>query len=164
MSKKQDMQRLIRAYRDETGEREVDMHKVAKWAVGKGWPLPRPVSPIEILAKEFTSAAREEIRHDAETGQPYRANHSIKVTHGDEQLHLWIDIDEAPRSQIFMSLQNRREQMVGDGYMLTLDAEHWNRINPDEEPIQLEMDLTLDIEIRKNWPEDDEKKGGGGGK
>jgi len=36
------MQRLIRAYKDETGERELDMHKVAKWAVGKGWTLPRP--------------------------------------------------------------------------------------------------------------------------
>ena len=29
MSKKKDMQRVIRAYKDETGERELDMHKVA---------------------------------------------------------------------------------------------------------------------------------------
>jgi hypothetical protein len=61
MSKRKDMQRLIRAYKDETGELALDMHKVAKWAAGKGWPLPTPPDPLEILAKQFTEAAREEV-------------------------------------------------------------------------------------------------------
>jgi len=43
----------------------------------------------------------------------------------------------------------RREQMVSDGYNLTLDLDHWNSVNPDKELIQLPMDLTLDVEIRK---------------
>ncbi len=49
----------------------------------------------------------------------------------------------------------RREQMVSDGLQLTYDADHWNANNPDQKPIQLEMDFTLDIEWRKN-SEDDE--------
>jgi hypothetical protein len=126
------MQRLIRAYKDETSEREIDMHKVAKFAAGKGWPLPLPPSPLDLLAKQFSDAAREEIRHDKKTGRPYRANHAIIQGVGSAQLHLWIDIDEAPRDRILKSLVMRREQMVGDGLQLSLDQDHWNSINPKD--------------------------------
>jgi hypothetical protein len=157
MSKRREMQRVIRAYKDETGEREVDMHKVAKWAISKGWPLPKPASPLDLLAKEFTGAAREEIKYDKETGSPYRVYHSITVKQGETQLHLFIDIDEAPRSQILKSLISRREQMVGDGLQLTFDMEHWNRVNSKEAPIEIPMDLTPDIEWRKNAPPEEEE-------
>ena len=48
--------------------------------------------------------------------------------------------------------------MVGDGLQLTLDADHWNSINPAEEPIKLEMDFFFDIELRKNAPDEDDKE------
>ncbi|WP_206605438.1 hypothetical protein [Rhodoblastus acidophilus] len=150
------MQRLIRAYRDETGKREIDMKEVAKWAVGKGWPLPTPKSPIDILAQNFSEAAREETRRDTKTGRPYRANHSFSVTQGNQQLHLWIDIDEADRGPMLKSAVTRREQMVGDGLQLTLDLMHWNSINPDKPPIELPMDLTFDIELRLSAPDEDD--------
>jgi hypothetical protein len=161
MSKRKDMQRMIRAYRDETGEHELDMKRVAKWAAGKGWPLPRPHDPLEMLAKEFTEAAREEVGHDKKTGKPFRIYHALKVSHGDTQLHLFVDIEEATRDQMTVSLVNRREQMVSDGLMLTYDQDHWNAEHPSEEPIQLPMDLTFDIELRKNNDDDEEGSGGG---
>ena len=55
------------------------------------------------------------------------------------------------------SLVQRREQMVGDGLQLTLDALHWNSIHPSEEPINLPLDFTDDVEWRINAP-DEEKK------
>ena len=55
------------------------------------------------------------------------------------------------------STVNRREQMVSDGVQLTFDLEHWNSINPSEEPIALPMDLTPDIEWRKNAEDDDDE-------
>lgn len=67
----------------------------------------------------------------------------------------YVDIDEASRPQMHKSAVHRREQMISDGYNLTLDLEHWNSVNGDKEPIQLPMDLTMDIEIRKA-SEDDE--------
>lgn len=155
MSKKAEMQRLIRAYKDETSEREVDMKKVAKWAAGKGWPLPTPKDPLELLAKQFSEAAREETKRDRVTGRPYRVNHSFVVTQGGEQLHLWIDIDEAERGPFLKSAVTRREQMVGDGTQLTLDIMHWNSVNLDQKPIDLPMDLTFDIELRLNAPNED---------
>lgn len=155
MSKKREMQRLIRAYKDETKERELDMHKVAKWAVGKGWTLPKPPDPMEVLAREFSTAAREVIEYDKATGRPYRVYHALKAAHGGTQLHFFVDIEEATRSQMQVSLVNRREQMVSDGLMLTYDQDHWNSAHPTEEPIQLPMDLTFDIELRKSVPEED---------
>ena len=147
------MQYIIREYRKSTGKRQVDMHDVARFAVSRGWPLPKPKDPFDLLARSFTRAARQEVKPDSATGKPYRANHAVMVGKDGQHRWVWVDIDEAERSIIYKSLQHRREQMVDDGYQLTLDAEHWNRINPNEKPIQLEMDMTLDIEWRKNAPE-----------
>jgi hypothetical protein len=158
-TKHQEMQRLIRLYKDETGKKEVNMHDVAQFAVDKGWPLPRPIAALDRLAKEFSQAAREEVRHDRKTGKPYRANHAVTEGYGTRQMTLWVDIDEAPRKPMLKSLVQRREQMVGDGLQLTLDALHWNNINPTEEPINLPLDLTDDVEWRMNAPDDDQKAG-----
>jgi len=155
LSKHHEMQSVIRQYRDETGETDVDMKKVAQFAVQHlGWPLALPIDPIEMLAKEFARAAREEIRYDQETGKPYRVNHSIPATAG--QMRLWIDIDnpQTTRTKMLKSLISRREQMVGDGLQLSFDADHWNSINPNEEPIQIPLDFTEDIEWRKNAPDE----------
>lgn len=147
------MQGVIRLYKEKTGQSEVDMRKVAEFAVSIGWRLPAPVSLIDRLAREFSQAAREEIRYDQQTGKPYRANHVIVQKQGATQLHLWIDIDEAPRKPMVKSLIMRREQMVADGLQLTLDADHWNAIHPSEEPIQIPMDFTDDVQWRKNAPD-----------
>lgn len=155
MSKTADMQRLIKYYKDETGEQEVDMHKIAKYAIQKGWPMPKPKDPLDMLASQFSKAARQEVRHDKSTGKPYRANHALPVKQGNTQLTLWIDIDEAPRKSIHKSLVNRREQMVGDGLQLTLDADHWNCLHKNEEPIIMPMDFTDDVEWRKNAPDEE---------
>lgn len=154
-TKNQERQRVIRYYKEATGKTEVNMKDVVQFAITKmGWPVPAPISPIDRMAKEFSQAAREEIRHDKKTGKAYRANHVISTMQGEEQFHLWIDIDEAPRKSIHKSLIARREQMVGDGLQLTLDADHWNNIHPEEEPIHIPMDFTEDIEERKNAPDE----------
>ncbi|GGI18176.1 hypothetical protein [Oxalicibacterium faecigallinarum] len=152
-TKKQEMQRIIHLYREETGEKEIDMHDVALFAMKKGWPMPKPETPLERLAKQFSEAAREEVRRDAITGRPYRAN--LAISGGSQQGAFWVDIDEAPRKHAHKSFVQRREQMVGDGLQLSFDVDHWNSINPTEEPIVMPMDLTLDIEWRKNAPDDD---------
>ncbi|MGD0757578.1 MAG: hypothetical protein ABR921_01640 [Candidatus Sulfotelmatobacter sp.] len=152
------MQRLIRYYKEQTGKTEINMHEVAQFAVDQGWPLPRPIAAIDRLAKEFSKAAREEIRHDEKTGKPYRANHAFLTSQGSMQSTLWVDIDEAPRKPMLKSLVQRREQMVGDGLQLTLDAMHWNSIHPKDEPIDLPLDLGPDVEWRINAPDEEEKK------
>ena len=150
MSKKADMQRLIRHYKDETGEFQVDMKKVAKFAEIVGWKMPVPKDPLDILAQELARAARDELKHDKTTGRPYRVNHAFPQKQGQQTVFVWVDIDEAPRNVMLKSLNLRREQMIGDGLQLSYDADHWNALHPDQSEIQLEMDLAFDIEIRKH--------------
>jgi len=129
------------------------MKEVAEYAVkNMGMKVPPPVTGIDRLAREFSQAAREEIKHDATTGNPYRVNHVLHVKQGEEQFSLWIDIDKAPRKDMWKSLIVRREQMVADGLQLTFDGDHWNNVNTKEEPIRLVMDFTEDIEERKSAP------------
>lgn len=161
MSKKQDMQRFIRHYKDETGEHEIDMRKVAEYARRMGWKMPTPPSALDLLAKQFTDAAHEERRYDKKTKKPYRVYHAIPAS-GQPSLFNYVDIDEATRPQMHKSSIMRREQMVSDGYNLMLDLDHWHRVNPKEQPIQLPMDLTLDIEIRRAADDDEEPEPGEG--
>lgn len=154
MSKTEERQRFIRYWKDQTGETEVDMRKVAELAQKMGWDMPTPPSPLEILTKQFTAAAHEERRYDKKTKKPYRVYHALPVS-GQPNLFYYVDIDEATRIQMWKSSVHRREQMIGDGVNLVRDVEHWNRINPDQEPIQMEMDLTLDIAIRQAADEEE---------
>ena len=159
LSKVAERQRLIRAYRDETGETEIDMKRVAQFAVSKGWPLPKPADPLDTLAKLFSDAARLKIRSDGATGNPYRANHAIpKRSESGQMSFSWVDIDDPKTKPTSMraSLVMRREQMVDDGLQLTFDMEHWNSIRPEADRIELPMDLTMDIEIRRAAMDDDE--------
>lgn len=157
MSKRKERQRLIRAYKEETKVTEIDMRKVALWAVKRGWPLPTPPDPIDLLTKQFSDDAREVISYDKATGKPYRVYHAVKQAHGGTQLHFFVDIEEATRPQMHMSLYNRREQMVSDGVMLTYDQDHWNAAHPSEEPIQMVLDLAFDIELRKSADDRDDE-------
>jgi len=149
-TKRQEMQRLIRLYRDKTGKESVEMHDVAKFAASMGWPLPTPKSPIDRLAEQFSSAARDEIRHDEVTGRPYRANLAVTEHVGGTQTTFWTDIDEAPRKIAHKSFQQRREQMVGDAVQLTFDVMRWNRVHESEETIVMPLDFADDVEWRIN--------------
>jgi len=75
---------------------------------------------------------------------------------GRQLAFVWIDIDEAPRAKIFKSLMQRREQMIGDGLQLTLDSDHWNSVNPTEDPLVIPMDFEDDIKWRKNAPDEED--------
>lgn len=58
---------------------------------------------------------------------------------------------------MWKSTVNKREQVVGELWRMTIDTEHWSRVNPGEAPIQVPLDFTFDIEWRKNAPNEDEK-------
>lgn len=157
MTKAQQMQNIIKRYREETGKESINMHDVAKYAAGMGWPLPKPKTALERLAEQFSSAAREEVRKDEITGKPYRANLAVTTWHGSQQMTLWTDIDVAPRHVAHKSFQQRREQTVGDIVQLTFDVMHWNRVNETEEEIVMPTDFTDDVLWRINAPDEEEK-------
>ncbi len=156
MNKTKQMQNLIHRFRDETGKQSYEMREVVEFAVKMGWPVPEPKDPMEQLANEFSKAAREETRIDDKTGRAHRANLAVKTWHGGKQLTLWSDIDDAPRPFAHKSFQQRREQMVGDAVQLTVDVEHWNARNKNEEQIEMPLDFGPDVQYRLNADDDAE--------
>lgn len=149
-TKAERMQRFARYYREKVG-RDATMKEVAEAAVKAGWPLPKPKDPVELLAKEFSKAESEEIKHDEVTGDPYRANICYDEAQGRR---VWGDIDKASRDKMHKNYILRRENMVGDGLQLTLDLNHWNRINPADAPIEADLDLTDDVLWKLNAPKE----------
>lgn len=146
------MQRFIRHFREVTGKTEIDMKEVALAAIKMGWKLPKVPTQEEILSKQFSEAAREETRIDGKTGKPYRVNHAVNLG----QQTFWIEIETAKRKHMHKAATQKREQSVGELYQVVLDLDHWNRVHPKEEPITVQTDLTLDIELRKHVSEDEQ--------
>ncbi len=65
------------------------------------------------------------------------------------------DADQTPTKLRQTSLAMRRERIIGDIRQLMRDAEHWNRRNPTEEPIQLYLDeLLAELESESNTPKE----------
>lgn len=154
VTKNEELQRLIQLYKQETCNKTIDMDLVADWAIKKGVNAPKPKTAKELLAIQFAKAAREEHRRDPKTGWSYRANHALRVSNGDgKQLNLWVDIDDATRPQMLLSLTNRRQQMVGDGTQLKIDERIWNNRNQDQKSINMILDFTDDVEERLNSPD-----------
>jgi hypothetical protein len=151
MATRKEKQAFLRHYRDVTGIKELNMHEVAKLAQSMGWEMPVPSDPLELLAKQFADAAREETRQDSKTGKSYRVYHAVPID-GDGQQFFWVDIDEAPRKHMVKAAFARREQAIGDMVQLTLDLDHWNQKNPNEEPIIAVKDLTEDVNERLAGP------------
>lgn len=151
-TKSEKMQDFVRFVKEKHGVVSVDMRTVAAEAEKLGWKMPKPKTPIDLLAAQFSDAQREEIRKDEETGHPYRANLAVSTWKDNVQSVLWTDIDVAPRHTAHMALSQYRKQMIGEAVQMTLTADHWNRKNPTEEPIKPELDFGPDVEWELNVP------------
>lgn len=153
MTRNEQLQALIQRYKEETGQKTVDMDAVAEWAIQRGATLPRPKTARELFAAQLADAARAEYRVDPKTGLSYRANHALRRRANDgRQSVLWVDIEDATRPQMHYSLSDRRQQMVGDAVHLKIDEMIWNSKHPNEEQIELDMNFTYDVEERLNSP------------
>lgn len=147
------IQRYNRTLQQKYG-RDLSAMELVDELVKAGMKLPVPKDPRELLAKKVADALREEERTDKETGFEYRAN----VVYETEQGFFWGDIDKVDRRKMQNNYMFRRNQMVGDAFSIKVDCDHWNRINPKEEPVEPELDFTLDVEWKLNAPRNTKNK------
>jgi hypothetical protein len=159
-SERQRIWRIIRRYQEEKNVEEYEMPDVVQYAVDRGYKLPAPISGIEQLTRKFTQAAAEEMRIDDVTRKPYRAHHARMTMRDGKQIPLWFDMDRAGRPVVQGYATQRREHIVGEVWQLTLDLEHWSRVHPNEDPVTVPPDMTMDIELKRNVPDDEEQEAG----
>lgn len=138
----------IDRYREEVGgEALIDPHMVAEWAYKHGLHKPSFRTVIDAIASDISQVLREEYRTNTD-GQRYRAKHAVRVKNGDKTRSLWADMDDesAPRDHFVRSFAQRRQQIVGDCFQLKTDVDVYNGKNPKQQPIQIPLDFTLDVE------------------
>jgi hypothetical protein len=137
----QQMQAIFAQYEQEVSADPADLKTVGAWAIKRGLWTPRPSDVQARFAQEMAEALREEYRTDS-AGRRYRAKLAVRNRQGS----LWGDIDIAPREHVEKAVGQRRKQIVGDCWQLRMDADHYSDAHPDEEPIQLILDFTDDVE------------------
>ena len=143
------LQHIFERYRDEVSADPVDLKTVAGWALDQGLWKPRVVELTAVLANDLAGALREKKRTD-DGGREHRAFIPVRQKGKDgTTLWEWADIDAAPRAHMEKHVQQDRRSIVSDAYALQMKVDHYNDIHPEEEPIQLVLDLTDDVEELK---------------
>jgi hypothetical protein len=156
MTKHEQIQAFVRYYKRINNKTVVTMAEIVDAAIKEGWDIPPEISGKDRLIKQFTDAEREEIKYDKKTKQPYRANLAITQRLKDgKQLPLWVDTDDATRSQIVMWAGKYREQMLGEAVIGTNTINHWNGTHANEDPVQFPLDFSEETEWRLNAPIED---------
>ncbi len=138
------LQKIWKQFEEEGNTVPVTALEVANWAIRRGLWKARPEDIAKRCAEDLARAAREEYRTD-KYGRRYRVRHSAMVKEGGVQLHLWADIDKAPRKHMVSAFSQRRRQIVGDCHQLKVDVDHYNNINSNGLPIQMVFDFTEDL-------------------
>lgn len=137
----QTLQQYFHEYETEHGDKPSNLQDVAGWMIRKGYWSVRPSDQIKRCAADLADALRNEYRTDAR-GYKYRVNHAVRVTQGT----FWADLDKAPRSHMEKAFAQRRQQIVGDCVQLSVDVDVYNQKNQSNDPINLVLDFTYDVE------------------
>ena len=149
MTKNQELIKLKNLYKQETKEEDISVPAFVAWLRRRGYQMPEPPTVDQVLGKQIVKALEEEVRHDEATGEIYKVNVSFAADSEGNGV-LWTDVDEAPRKKMVKVVGGRRKQIVNDAVQLELIVEHWNRKNPDDEPLAVEYDLGFDVLLSKS--------------
>lgn len=138
---------IERYKREVHNEGLLDPHDVAGWAYKNGLHKPSDKAIINLIAADIAQTFREEYRTDR-LGRRYRAKHAATTKMGNKTMSLWADMDDpnAPHAHFVKSFGQRRQQIVGDCYQLKTDADVYNDHRKPDQPIQVVLDFTLDVE------------------
>ena len=139
------LQGIVRNYRDHGQPWPASSRTLAAWAISNGLWQPQRGALISQCAAELSRALREEYINDSQ-GRRVRAKHSARVEKDGEQFILWDDIRTAPRSHMRIAFQQRRQQIVGNCHQLKMDADSFNESQYPSHPIQISFDFTRDQE------------------
>lgn len=139
------LQAIWHKFEAENGQVPATARDAVAWGVSKGLISRPKLDPLSKLAEDMAKALRDETRVDKH-GRRYRVNHAMRVTKAGVQYTFWHDMDHAPRVYMEKSFAQRRNQIIGDCLHLKTDVDVYNDAHPAQEPIQMILDFTADVE------------------
>lgn len=139
------LQNIWHRYEAEMGHVPASTKDAVAWGVLNGLCKAPKIDPLDKLAEDMANALRQEYRVDRR-GRKYRVNHAVRVTRGGVQYTFWAELDHAPRDHMVKAFGQRRKQVVDDLVQLQTDVSVYNDLNVDQQPIQLALDFTYDVE------------------
>ena len=140
MTYNEQMQRIVRTYRDAGEIWPATTREIAAWAIRNEHWEAYGTTMISVCAEHLSRAMREEYIKDPQ-GRTVRVKHAARI----EQSVLWDDIRTASRDHMQIAFQQRRQQIVGDCKQLRLDVDSYNENKNEGKPLQMIFDFTLDI-------------------
>ena len=138
------MYNLAKQYKKENDVDDIDLDKVAEWALNNKYWEPRKRFFYRQFKEEMRRALRNKYLTDPQ-GRRVRVMHVLKKDENGTQLYLWKDIETASHEHMHLSFQQRRKQIVGDCNQLKTDVDSYNENFNESLPIQLVFDFTNDL-------------------
>lgn len=154
-TRNEQFQQVFRRCESENDHLPVSARDACEWGVAHGLLQLPEIDPYDILAGEMARALREEYKVDGR-GRKYRVNHAVRVTRSGVQTTFWAIMGFAKREHMQRAFTQRRNQIIGDCFQLKVDVDVYNDMNPDQEPVQLELNFTDDVSEREFWKDDRE--------
>jgi hypothetical protein len=152
---KDEMQRWCETFREREG-RDLSAEELASMLEGIGWPMPKPKTAHELLAKQVAQAEAEEVVYDEVLGDSVGKNICYTTEVEGKQKTLWGELDKATREKMDSHKTILRDQSVGDVYEATKKCMRWNRLHPTEQPVLFDTDFGPDMDWKLNAPKRDE--------
>lgn len=144
MSYNEQLQSIVRKYRDAHQPWPATTKTIASWAIANKLWHAQTSTLVTQCAEQLAKAMREEYVTDPQ-GRRVRAKHVAILEKDGEQLAIWEDIRSASREHMQLSFQQRRQQIVGDCRQLKADADSYNENANRAEPVNMVFDFTLDL-------------------
>ena len=138
------MQRIVQEYRDSGQPWPTSAKNIADWSITTGrWVMPAAAIRRR-CADDIATAMREEYYTDKKNRR-VRLLHPAPLFSLGERVIVWDDIRTASRPHMELSFQNRRQGIVGDCRQFKVDADSYNDAHPENEPIQIVFNFTMDL-------------------
>jgi hypothetical protein len=145
MSYTEQIQRIVRKYRDARQKWPASAVDVADWAINQRLWQVHPGAMIRQCADQIAQVWRDEYITDPQ-GRRVRAKHAARYSEQGEQKLLWDDMRTASHKHMELSFQNRRQQVVMDCHQLKMDVDSYNDNFNKGRTIQMVFDFRNDLE------------------
>jgi hypothetical protein len=144
MSFNEKLQKYVDRYRAAGITWPATAKEIAAWVIRMKLWEPTHEFAVAKCAEEISDAMRDEYYTDKQ-GRRVRAKHALRLGRGAQQRTLWGDYWTYTRHEMAMAFGQRRAQIVGDCLQLKTDVDSYNQNVNKELPVQLSLDLTLDV-------------------